>query len=364
MAIKKKGLFKGPKTLSIIPTYTCTAECRDCGTFSSPRDHTCLGLETILAAIDQAKELGFYNIVFTGGESTLRWKDLLTSIEYAHSIGFPTRIVTNAHWATSMKRANEYIDELIKVGLSEINYSTGDEHTRFVPIEHIINATVAALERNLRVCIMIELKAERKITMADILEHPMITSLKTKQRKLLQVSEGPWMRVNPFSVEQYPEDIVINKNNVAMCTGCDSVLQTYVSEANGRIGACCGLGMRIIPELNIGVSQGKNFLKKAIEDSENDFLKVWLYCKGPEKILAWAAEKNPEIKWENMYAHRCQACLRLYKDPKVAEVIREYYTEMISDVLQSLWLETELIPEKLSDSVKLYRRYDEVDCAQ
>jgi hypothetical protein len=39
-----------------------------------------------------------------------------------------------------------------------------------------------------------------------------------------------------------------------------------------------------------------------------------------------------------MYAHRCQACLRLYKDPKVRDVIAQHHQEKIADVLVTEWL--------------------------
>jgi len=85
-------------------------------------------------------------------------------------------------------------------------------------------------------------------------------------------------------------------------------------------------------------------LQNAIRDAESDFLKLLLHYKGPEKLLAWAASKNSEITWENFYAHKCQSCLRIYKDPKVGSVIREYHSELISDVLQAAWMEEELYP--------------------
>lgn len=354
-----RGVYRGPKTLSIMPTYTCTAECADCGTVSSPRDRTNLPLETLLAAIDQAREQGFYNVVFTGGEPTLRWRDLLAAIAHAKARGFPTRIVTNAYWATSLERAFEFIDALLEAGLDEINYSTGDEHTRFVPLERVVLATVAAARRRLRCHVMIELRAESRVVREDLLEHPDILALRPEERQLVSADESPWMPLDPMAVERYPEGAVVNGGNVGLRAGCDSVLQTYVLEADGRIGACCGLGMRIIPELNVARSEGEDFLGRAVEEAENDFLKLWLRYKGPEKILAWAAEKDPSIDWENRYAHRCQACLRLYKDPRVGRVLREHYTEMVSDVLQCAWLDEDYIPERLGDVVKPHRRYSE-----
>jgi hypothetical protein len=67
--------------------------------------------------------------------------------------------VTNAHWAHSLDAARDRLDKLIAAGLHEINYSTGDEHVRFVPLEHVAIACVAAAERAFRVHVMVELKA-------------------------------------------------------------------------------------------------------------------------------------------------------------------------------------------------------------
>ena len=346
------GIYRGPKTLSVMPTFTCTAACEDCGTLSSPQDRTNLPLERILTAIDQAKEAGFFNVVFTGGEATLRWKDLLTSIAHAKKLGLPTRVVTNAYWATTPQRAAERLDRLIAAGLDEINFSTGDEHVRFVPVERVVHATVATLERQMRVHIMVELRRERRVTREDILEHPLFLALDEEVRDRLTLSESPWMPLDPMTRGKYPEGVAINVGNVGMCTGCDSVLQTYVMQADGRVSACCGLGMRLIPELHTGVIEGDDFLVRAIEEAENDFLKVWLRYKGPEKILAWAAEKDPSIGWEDMYAHRCQACVRIYQDPKVAEIVRRHYMEMYADVLQSAYLDDEYTPAAIRPAAR------------
>src|SRR5207249_10291620 len=79
-----------------------------------------------------------------------------------------------------------------------------------------------------------------------------------------------------------------------------------------------------------------------------DFLKVWIHYQGPEKILAWAAERDRSIQWEGMYGHRCQACIRVYRDPAVRAVIQNHYQQVIPDVLQSAWLREHYIPQKLA----------------
>src|SRR5262249_57735436 len=108
------SVFAKQKTLCIMLTYACPAACTNCGTSSHPKEKNILKLDVALSGIKQARALNFASVVFTGGESTLRWKDLLIAIRYAHELGFPTRLVTNAHWATSPERSIQLIGELLE----------------------------------------------------------------------------------------------------------------------------------------------------------------------------------------------------------------------------------------------------------
>jgi hypothetical protein len=290
-----------------------------------------------LGAIREAKELGFESVIFSGGEATLRWPDLQVGIAKATQLGMPTRLVTNAHWATSLTRAREHLRELIAVGLTEINYSTGDEHVRFIPLENVVHAIVAAVEMDLSVGVIIELRKERSINKASVLDHPAIASLAPDRQKLLALVERPWMPLHLSGIEEYPEGLTLDRSNVAYRPGCDEVLRLYTVQANGRIGCCCGIGLRLIPALTVGFADGNDCLRRAVAEAEKDVLKHWIHYKGPEKILAWAATKDPSIQWENMYVHQCQACLRIYKDPKVVEVIRQNYAEIALEVQH--WLQ-------------------------
>lgn len=326
------------RTLSVMPTYQCTAECTHCGTLSSPREKTWLPVDTMLSTIEQAAENGFKLVVFTGGEATLAGKNLLLGIQKAASLGLLVRLVTNAHWAVNEKGADKRVQEFVAAGLNEINFSTGDQHARFVPIERVIRATRAAAKAGLSVAIMIETMKERRITEETLTSHPEFERIVHDfPRTRISIHESPWMPLSPSSVHTYPEGVAINQENIALCQGCDSVLSTTTILADGQIGACCGLGMRLIPELQLGTVH-ETALLDVVQQAEDDFLKHWIRVEGPERILAWAATHNPAIQWENMYAHRCQACLRLYKDPAVREVVLEHYKEKIPDVLFAEWL--------------------------
>lgn len=321
-----------------MPTWKCTAACKSCGTLSSPHVAAKLPRNTVVGAVREAAAAGFFLIVFTGGEPTLELDSVLDGIATASELHLATRLVTNAHWASDESSADEMLAKLVGVGLSEINYSTGDEHARFVPVENVLRAIRAAVRVGYAPSVMVETTKRRKITRQQLENHPyQIDTLMLYPRRIVNIHESPWMPLSPTRREQYPDGLAVSSENLATTQGCDSVLQTTTVQADGSLGACCGLGMRLIPELHIG-RIGETPLNEAVADAEEDLLKRWIRVEGPEKILAWAASKDPMIEWEGMYAHRCQACLRLYKDPAVRNIIREYYHEKIADIIFAEYL--------------------------
>jgi len=323
------------KTLSVMPTQRCTAECLHCGTLSSPRARTALSREHVLAAIDQAAALADYRVVvFTGGEATLAWPTLVAGIRRAHDHGLVTRLVTNGHWARSSAAARRRTGELRSAGLDEINFSTGDQHQRFVALERVIAGIRAAYEEGITtIALMIESVAERTITRHSVIEHPDYQAFVAEYPEArLLITESPWMPLDERQISRYGEAAVANDANLASRSGCDSVLSTTTLQPDGSITACCGLGVRTIPELTVGHLDDIT-IGEADRRAGDDFLKRWLRVEGPEHILHWAARHDQSIDWQNQYAHRCQACLRVYRDPSVRAVIREFHQEKHADVL-------------------------------
>ena len=326
------GIVRHGRTLSVMPTYQCTAECENCGTLSSPLAKTHLSAEQVSKAIEEAGSLDFVNVVFTGGEPTLRYPILCDGLRLAKREGLATRIVTNAHWAKSPDIARRKLEDLLSFGLDEINFSSGDQHARFVPIERVINAVLAACDLGMRFHLMVETTAQNRIRKSTFTDHPALIQKVSQYQRSLWIDESPWMPLSPIETNLYDKGLAINKLNIASCTGCESILQTIVVQADGRIGACCGLGMRTVPELQVGHIDDLNPIRSAIEIAEQDLLKLALRYIGAEKILAWAAGCEPSILWEDKYAHRCQACMRIYKDPKVRAVIRNHLSDLEADI--------------------------------
>jgi hypothetical protein len=293
----------------------------------------------MLSAIDQAIQNGYKSVVFTGGEPTLSGEDLIFAIKRAASAGLNTRVVTNAWWAMDEESALRHALSFVSAGLREINFSTGDQHAAFVPLQNVLRACRACLHAGLRsISIMVETVKTRGVTAESLTDDPDFKRLLVQfPSARLHVLESPWMPMSPYKTSTYQGGMVANRANVASRPGCNSCLSTTTVQADGRIAACCGLGMRTIPELQIGHIE-KNTLTDADGVAADDFLKRWIRIEGPERILAWAAEHDEDIQWENMYAHRCQACLRLYKDPRVRAVIKQHHREKISDIVTAEWL--------------------------
>lgn len=318
-------IFK-TRTLSMMLTYQCNAECDNCGTLSSPRRREHLSLDIARKKLQEAADLKFSMVVFTGGEVTLRWRELLHLIKYSTQLNLFSRVVTNGHWARNELVAKEKVNRLIESGLKELNLSTGDEHTKFVPLENVINAAIASAQAGMVTVIMVEVRSGNKIIGSTIRQHKKIMALDKELCAKIAVVESPWMPLDPEETYDYPLGISANEINTILQSGCDSVLSTYTVQANSIIGACCGIGMQTIPELNVGTVD--NNLEYIINQSEMDLIKRAIKFIGPFKLLKWANSKDESIIWENKYAHHCQPCKKIYTDPTVRKTILKNLPEL------------------------------------
>ncbi len=301
----------------------------------------------ILSVINETVEVGIRLLVFSGGECFLLGKDLETAISYATQLNLMTRCVTNGYWANSKESAKKRLKKLQNSGLTEINFSTGDNHQKFIHVKNIINGCLAALSLGMRVAVMVELHKNPKFTKNNLILDPDLERVleDPEKRDLFHIVESPWMPNNLDSIVEQKDNILVNKPNVSSRERCTSILTTFAIDPYGNISCCCGLTRHNIPEMTIGTTKTHS-LSDCIKSAFNDFLKIWLYTEGPEKILAWAANKDPSIKWENLYAHTCHSCLAIYHNNKVKRIIRKYHKEKIADVLFRYYMLTEMkIPD-------------------
>jgi hypothetical protein len=252
-----------------------------------------------------------------------------------------SRVVTNGYWATSDRAARRRLGPLIEAGLNELNFSTGDDHARFVPVRNVVRGLAAGLDFGLTQVLMVEDRVGREVTRQTVLDLAAVES-PTLRSALegghIAILESPWME---FAAHGRPvrqaAGTTVNAANLALREPCKSVLTTVVVTPSERLGVCCGLPREQIPELHAG-SLRDHSLRELVDRALSDFLAIWLFVEGPERILAWAAGKDPRLEWEDLYAHNCDACRAIFKDPLVMAVIRDHYAEKYNQVLMKFAL--------------------------
>jgi Radical SAM superfamily len=324
----------GPRAVTILGTYRCTAACKDCCFDSNPGIAGRLTLDRIIDFIGQAAELRSVRmVVFSGGECFLLGADLVKAVEFAAGRGLTTRCVTNGYWARSLLRGETILAPLRAAGLSELNISTGDFHQRFVSEETVVNAVELALACGMdRTLLVVELREGSRVTAANLLKNVRLRKcLEEHGQRRFGLIQSPWMPMDPQRVSEQTRGRLLSRDTVPARGGCHSIFTTAVLTPSNHIGVCCGLSRERIPELNYSAAERR--LEDVLDEAGRDFIKIWLFVDGPERILAWAASKNNGIQWENRYAHHCHACLALFDDPRVRQTILEHYRERVDDVL-------------------------------
>jgi len=136
-----------PKHLALVMTDRCNATCRFCG--HEKTGYQDLSNEDMLNCIEQAHDLDMKRVLFSGGEPTLRYEDLLQGIRYANSKGMETQIVTNASYAIDEERGRQVAKEFEEAGLKWIVFSLDKDHQDYIPYISVLNATKGALSTNM-----------------------------------------------------------------------------------------------------------------------------------------------------------------------------------------------------------------------
>jgi organic radical activating enzyme len=324
-----------PHVMTILPTYKCTAACKECCFECSPQVEGRIPLDRILKYINEgADSIPTLKLVcFSGGESFLLGKDLDAAIALAHSRGLRTRCVTNGYWATTPEAAMTRMLALKEAGLDELNISTGDDHIAFVPFERAVNGAIAGADLKIISLIVIEGFTNSKFKLKDAQEHPRIQAyLKHPNAPYLQVMQNIWMPFHADRELEHDENLYRKVDRSMSQSGCHNVLINMVVTPDESLASCCGLTMEHIPEMKLGKLADHSILE-LVDRGMKDFLKIWIWLDGPEALLEFASKKDPRVKLPKKNVHPCETCAQFYLDPLARDVLREHWREVRDDVL-------------------------------
>lgn len=318
-----------PRIAAILMTYQCTAECDECCFSCSPHlTGSSLTFDKIKSFLDQISQIPSIKVaVFSGGECFINFSLLKKSVQYAHELGLMTRCVTNGFWGKTRETAQKKIAQLKECGLTEINFSTGDSHQQYVPVENILNCVIESINHDLMTCVAVETNSSKKFKVEDFIQHTLYTKniSNNPKAKLLKVMPTVWVSFHTDTVYEFDD------TQIADDDGCEGIFDTIALESRKDIVGCCGITSNDIEEMHLGKVTDNN-LKEILSLHHNDFLKIWIFVDGPKKIIEQVAE------WTDLatpkFAHKCLYCAYLYNNPDVLESIKLNYLTIQGEVVQ------------------------------
>lgn len=321
------SLQMAPSSATVITTYQCTAACKDCCFESNPNLRGRLSSEEIIGFLREAKEAfdSLKLVVFSGGEPLLLGDSLFESIAAASELGLLTRVVTNGYWGKTQGLANKTATRLAAAGLSEINISTGTDHSAYVSLDSVASAIEALASHGIPNRVTVESENAGDGVMDRILNHPAVVNAMNRHQGLTSFQTNSWM---PFHEDSQRRPLP-TKNVVA--SPCKQLFNNIVLTPHKQLSACCGLTFEHIQDLKLGRYE-KGLLKAAYSSQFDDFLKVWIAVDGPLKIVERVMGSKASAVLGEIH-HGCQACAILHNSPTVRERLVETYSEHVPDVL-------------------------------
>lgn len=320
-----------PLTVGLITTTQCTAACKDCCFGCNQKNHATMDYDMIIKAIDNA--VNSYSdiklIVLTGGECFLLGEEILANvIRHIHKLGLLSRIVTNAFWATSFKKAYKSLLYLHECGLTEINVSTGDEHLKWVPFDNIINAIVASVRNKIPISVNIESSIYKSFGNKDLMNDCRIQ--KYLDSGLIYIVNGHWVSSSQTESDKTNREFAyISSGNTLRCT---SIFISPSILPDGSVIACCGLTSQDHKSLTLGNILSSD-LSCIFEKSIYDFIKLWIYTDGPFSLLKFCNEVNPQLPAIDRELHICEYCKLLYTNEDYFSTLNEHYRSKIPSLV-------------------------------
>lgn len=293
-------------------------------------------LQNAIAHIDNAlsefKEIGV--VVLTGGECFLDMDYLLTLIRHINSYNLVCRVVTNGFWATSKEHAINILTKCKEAGLTEINFSTGDDHLEYIPLDYVKNGIDAAVKLNLTVVVNIESGKDRIFNVDEFVKDEQISKLLTSDGislPRLTIINGVWM---PFTQEALPFLPPLDKEIFHPSKDrCKNLFTAITISPTNRLLACCGLPVTYLKHLDLG-NLAHHSITTLYNKQFNDFIKIWLFVDGPYKILSFVGEKlKTTIPECEVLSHTCFYCAALFTNTVYLQTVQKHYQEVFASVM-------------------------------
>ena len=337
-------------SIAFITTNNCTAKCAHCVMCCTPGDKYMLTFDQMRATIDQMREKEeLLLVVFTGGEPTLLKDELLKSIRYCNDLGILTRIVTNAHWATSMERAKEILLALREAGLDEINFSLDDYHAPYVPIEYVRNAWKASKGMGFLSLVIANSHGKNDTITPEYIKEYLGEDIQIRDFNhrygysdgrekrdedgtLYIITEGMLQKTGRANGSVEEDNFYDVTETSDLNCSCRNLLEMPSVSYLNELWACCGSNSDHNEILNLGSLEEDSFENLMLRASNSVLLNALRYI-GPYALTKFVTQKDPSITFSDNFHTLCEICEALTTNPKSVEVLRSNMMELTSLIM-------------------------------
>ena len=293
------------KSLGIMLTNRCNANCAICGLSCSPKLNSVIDESLMIEAINQALDIGtIKQIGFTGGEAFLYTDLLIKGSNHAKKLGFKTSVATNGFWGSW---SDEKIDAVLSAAkLDHISFSFDAFHNEYISHDAISNAVAASKRHNIMFNVSIgEMKGKYSAdkffdTMGDF-------------KYFLECSIYPFMRVG--RAESLPkEEFFIWSENKKICSAGVHMLVRY----DGEVLPCCTAA---VPDcMTLGNVKNKTLAELM---RTGDCIPTYNVIHNAECFaeLMEIAHDKKIISDEDKNLSSCEICRLMFKDQKNYKIL-------------------------------------------
>lgn len=327
-----------PAQVTFLTTNTCTAKCDHCSVYSSPKRRGSLTSTQMIQAID---DLNWRNelklVIFAGGEPTLLGTHLLDTIAYADSLGIATRMVTNAHWATSHAVAVARVVELREAGLREINLSCDDYHTPFIPLKRIKIAWDATKGVGFGAVVIASASgpnsrlsplAIRKLLGEDV---PFIYDDDGCGVEGFPVDDGSVRIISNANVSRIgrgselipADDVKFPPRQALLDRPCAWIARSPAVSPTNHLLSCCGMEASQKRHLDYGALETRP-ARELLDAAANDVIVQALAVLGPYRLMQMLKQLEPDVLFWSKYGSVCEVCAHMFERKEVVALLEKH----------------------------------------
>lgn len=299
--------------LALILTEQCNAECDICALSCSPRTKGIMELEQAYNYMEQASKISDFKYVgISGGEPFLYYDELIKLIKKAKSLNFKIAVTTNGFWGKTKENSKKIMESLFNAGLSRMDLSVDEFHSKYIPYEYIRNILEASDGSNLEIELssVVTQKSHRLKDIKDVLNEHLSS---------FTIIERPCSPVGRAAEKISKQDLIYKSS---ACTQKCFNQTTLLIFPDGRAFPCC-----CPTEYN-----GLLYLGSAQEMPISEILKKYnsnIYCKmlktyGVKWFIDIIKNHKLPISLEENYVEICHVCSELFLKKEYEEYYRPY----------------------------------------